>query len=780
MRRPLIFDLIASQSTHDRDRGISRYVTQLALAIHRRMPQEDVRYVVSPALTFPGSLDPLVSAGSLLINHDDGPDGEAPEGAFDYLVGSPFESHSTETLVPRYVRRSPDARLVVILYDLIPLRFPDHYMRDHRVRAFYEGHLELVRSADLVLAISESTRRDAIELLGMAPDKVGTIMAGVSEAFQPAMDRQQAFTAVQQAVPGVRPGFVFYTGGVDFRKNIEGLIEGYSRLPEELRVSHQLVITCKMLDSEMAHYTAIADSWGVRESVLFTGFVPDAVLKSLYQTTELFVFPSLYEGFGLPIVEALTCGATVVASNSSSMREILADDSLLFDARDPAEIARAIEFGLTDDRARSSSQRVAETARRRFTWDVVADVTLGFLSSPSDAIPAIRTKSQPHLAIVTPWYPDVSGVADYSARLVGALRRRGVETDVFIPRSGRVLETHEGGMLASLDSLEAMDLLNPYDTVVYAMGNSSFHGEIYEAAIRRPGVVLAHDTRLHGFYSWYRKDRDLPVEWFHRRVHQMHPNLNPTIGADGWISLDIADVFGIFMIGEILSSATRLVVHSEFARRLVNLIHPDLRHKVVTTVFGHDTPVRSRPTSLTPIISTFGLAHPIKLIHQLVEALPDVVRKYPRSRLRVVGPIETDYEKELLSQATSLGVDHAVEITGYLDRAAYVEELSAATIAVQLRAHTNGETSAAIADCLSYGIPTIVTNIGAAGSIPEGVVHHLPAGAPPRAIARAINDLLANATRLAEMRTRAIAHATANSFDHAAEALLKVALRGSS
>lgn len=779
MRRPLIFDLIASQSVHNRDRGIARYVTELALAIHRQDQTSNVRYAVSPDLTFSGSLDPLVSAGSLVANYDTGPDGEAPLGEFDYLVGSPFEGHALDTLVPRYVRTSPNARLIVILYDLIPFLYADHYMHDHRAKSFYYGHLELVRSADLVLAISESTKRDAISILGLPPEKVATIMAGVHDAFQPPAERDQAFAYAQQALPELRQGFIFYAGGVDFRKNIEGLIHGYSKLPSELRASHQLVITCKMLDSEKDHYRVTAERWNVGPHVLFTGFVSDSLLRSLYQTTSLFVFPSLYEGFGLPIAEALACGATTVGSSSSSMREILVDDALLFDAGDPLDITRAIEFGLTDNRARTISEQVAAIARHRFTWDAVANATVGILSSTAESTNIAHRMRRPRLAIATPWYPDFTGVADYSARLVDALRRRGVLTDVFVPQSGGILDTQENGQLVSLDNLEDLDLIHPYDVVIYAMGNSSFHGDIYETALRRPGVILAHDIRLNDFYTWYWQDRGFPVEWFHRRVHEMHPYLNPAIGVDGWISADIADLFGIFMVKEILSTTSKMLVHSAFAQRMLELVHPDLSPKVAKIAFGHDTPVNQRSTSLTPTISTFGLAHPVKLIHQLVEALPDVVGQYPEARLRIVGHIETDYESELLSQATSLGVDQAIEITGLKDRAAYLKELSAATIAVQLRAHSNGETSAATADCLSHGIPTIVTDIGAAGSIPEGVVHHLPVGAPSRAIARTINDLLADSTRLAEMALRATAYAAANSFDQAAEALLNAVLQPS-
>ena len=127
--------------------------------------------------------------------------------------------------------------------------------------------------------------------------------------------RAQAERVLASRLRELRPGFLLYVAGFEFRKNLERLITAYGLLPEELRASHQLVIACRLLPSEAELMREWAARAGIRaEQLVLTGYVTDAELGALYHACELFVFPSLYEGSGLPILEAMSCGAPVIAS----------------------------------------------------------------------------------------------------------------------------------------------------------------------------------------------------------------------------------------------------------------------------------------------------------------------------------------------------------------------------------------------------------------------------------------------------------------------------------
>ena len=174
---------------------------------------------------------------------------------------------------------------------------------------------------------------------------VGT---GVSDHFQPAPDPAEALADVREAFPRIEPGFILYTGGIEPRKNVDGLLEAFAALRTDLRALHQLVVVCRVLPAEREVLDRKLDELGISDRVVFTGFVSDENLASLYQATGLFVFPSLYEGFGLPVAEAIACGAPVAVSRIAALTELIDEPAAQFDPRDPRSIAEVITRCLSD------------------------------------------------------------------------------------------------------------------------------------------------------------------------------------------------------------------------------------------------------------------------------------------------------------------------------------------------------------------------------------------------------------------------------------------------
>jgi glycosyltransferase involved in cell wall biosynthesis len=371
-------DARATQSIQHAERGISRFVAEHIRALIEIAPEQIGFVGIDPALPVPDSLRSLSGSGKLQPY-----DGE-PKTALPSIfhVMSPFEAGlEFDQVWPGWVRASV-CRLVVTLHDLIPLVLRAEYFGEGSLwghwGVVWTARLGLIRSAQQVLANSRHTADDAIEQLGIPEERITVIESGVSDEISSLVGSdQEAESLVKSVSRAIRPGFLLYVGGDEPRKNLEGTIRAFALLPEEIRAAHQLVITCRMSRLRRAQLAALARRLGIgqRELVL-TGFVQDRELAALYRSCELFVFPSLYEGAGLPILEAMSCGAPVAASNTSSIPELLGDDEATFDPTDPGDIARCLERVVVDQEALASLRERSRRRVRLFTWERVAKRTL--------------------------------------------------------------------------------------------------------------------------------------------------------------------------------------------------------------------------------------------------------------------------------------------------------------------------------------------------------------------------------------------------------------------
>jgi glycosyltransferase involved in cell wall biosynthesis len=363
------------QSIGHAERGIARYVTEHASALLELAPDTIDGVGLSPEIAVPSLAQPLLDSGKTAWQtRERGPDGEVPP---IYHVMSPFEAElDLEEIWPAWSRGS---RLVVTLYDLIPLIMHERYNADWGYMATaWIARLGLLGSAQQILTISRNTAEDAIEYLNIPEERITVIDSGVSDHFSSLVgSREEAAGILRSSLPKVRPGFLLYVGGVDPRKNLEGTIRAYAELPPELRERHQLVIACNLALHLRFTLRVLARRLGIESrNLLLTGFVSDRDLAALYRSCELFVFPSLYEGAGLPILEAMTCGAPVAASRTSAMPELLGDLEATFDPSSPTDIARCIREVIDDP---ATLERLGERSRRRvalYTWERVAELTL--------------------------------------------------------------------------------------------------------------------------------------------------------------------------------------------------------------------------------------------------------------------------------------------------------------------------------------------------------------------------------------------------------------------
>jgi glycosyltransferase involved in cell wall biosynthesis len=256
-------------------------------------------------------------------------------------------------------------------------------------------------------------------------------------------------------------------------------------------------------------------------------------------------------------------------------------------------------------------------------------------------------------------------------------------------------------------------------------------------------------------------------EGFHAALQRMYGDrIPPTLGAAGNLDGGEADRYGLLMAREVIGRSTRFLTMSRFAAELARFdADPGDRPRIEVVPFGVRPPLPSDATTREErLVATFGVVNEIKQTSTLVQAM-----RHPSldgARLAVVGPISDEERARLLA------LDDRVIITGAVTDEDYERWLRRATVAVQLRASTNGESSAAVADCLAAGLPTVVTRIGAARELPDDATVKVAPGIGPEALGAAIAALLADPARRAAMSGAAVAYAEAHGFDTAAAALL--------
>lgn len=289
-------------------------------------------------------------------------------GADIVWLSSLIEGFASDALMPHTL---PHALTVATLYDLIPLQDPEG-LGQSRARDWYMRRVECLRSCDLLLAISDWVRSDAIDRLGMDPSRIVTVGAGVDALFRSA-DAGVDHRAYLATHLGIDRPFVLYSGGTDTRKNVERIFPAFAALPASLREHLQLVIVGELDEPTRARFDEAAR--GARlppAQVCFTGYVADTDLVKLYQACDLFVFPSAREGFGLPPLEAMACGAPVIVNNATSLPEVVDDPSALFDANSMESMSGAMQRMLENPSLAASLRASGLRRAAHFTWAQVA------------------------------------------------------------------------------------------------------------------------------------------------------------------------------------------------------------------------------------------------------------------------------------------------------------------------------------------------------------------------------------------------------------------------
>jgi glycosyltransferase involved in cell wall biosynthesis len=389
----IVIDLQGAQCG-SRHRGIGRYSLALAQAMVRNRGDHDILIALNGL--FPESIEPIREAfaglcppGKILVWHAQGPvHAIDPENTWRRHTAEFVREAFLASLKPDIVHVSSllegfsddavhsigllnaSVPTAVTFYDLIPLIQSEQYLTPYPVfEALYREKLGHLSRADLYLAISESSRLELIEYLNVKDAQTVNISAAADACFKP-VDLSYRKVCVLKERFGLPRPFLMCSGATDERKNHLRLIKAFSLLPIDLRNNYQLAIVGGLSLEHQKKFEAYALQCGLSsKDIVITGRVTDEEMTALYNLCALFVFPSWHEGFGLPALEAMSCGAAVIGANTTSLPEVIGRDDALFDPFNALSIAKKMEQILIDKKLRQDLIRHGLQRAKQFSWD---------------------------------------------------------------------------------------------------------------------------------------------------------------------------------------------------------------------------------------------------------------------------------------------------------------------------------------------------------------------------------------------------------------------------
>lgn len=791
-------DLLAMQSPTGRGQCVGRYVQTLLGAMirmashhefilyrHENLPYNDnlPDTPIVPLLYGPGLPDPDPRAALNRVV------AENLHRLDVFLTLNPFDN------LPRYEPPAPlvgGPAMACVVHDLVPLIFPDLYLKtDDHSKPYYNKTISLKRY-DLILTNSECTRRDVARFLGVPDARVVRIGGAVDQERYWPESRGTLDATTRQVLNrlGIRSDFILCIAGGDEHKNVRELIDSFALLPAHLRETHQLVVASPMPGEVVESYHHRARLRGVDDRLLLAGEIDADALRTLYQRCAVFACPSRYEGLGLPLLEALQCGAPVVAGDNSAQRETIGDAGLLAPADEPDAFSKAIIRVLEDAPLNASLRDRGPKQAARFNREDAAQLALNAL----DNLARRRRPSRPRLAVVSPYPPKRSGIADYALRLVDALSPRYsielVHEEGYIPEPG--LDARRAHCVRARMFARRARVLG-YRGILYQMGNSFYHGSIYDLLSETPGIVTLHDFNLAAFQFWKAHKEGAGLEDFRRELAHNYPDRPELLGPK---LLDWATEPGglqeacsrrqLHMNRRVFENAEAVIVHSPWCLEQVRRGMPEFAERTVVVRLGAQ-PVTIDPAERLATRARFGLPENAllfggfgiltqgKMYDEAIRAFHAIADEFPGAMLVFVG---ADWENGQGAQVSrSLGRADRIRFFGRQPDADFEALVRAADIGVMLRRPpTYGETSAALLDVMRHGLPAIVTDVATFSDYPNDVVRKVRWESEGMdGLIAAMRELASNASRREALGSAAQAFVAANAtWPHVAECYAEV------
>lgn len=576
-------------------------------------------------------------------------------------------------------------KFVATTFDLIPLVMKDVYftMWPDFIKDEYNKKLKLLNNYDHLFPISQSTKNDTISLTFISKEKQTVAFCGVSSKFKP-----YPFSTIVATEK-----YILYIGGFDPRKNMFKAIDAFAiflKKYNEEKIDYKLYLVCGLNDDSRNELLEYAQKQDVEGNLVLTGFVEDKELLKLYQKAKCFFFPSLYEGFGLPILEALASGLPVASANNSSLPEVAGDYAHYFDAYDIEAMAVSLEKTLKEDMSLEARRKRYEYASQ-YTWKKPAQILLdGMLNLDSKKV----SKKSKKIAWVSPLPPQRSGISNYSKILLLAMKDD-VKIDIYYDNVKPEKELVDAFTIFPLRKLDKN--FDEYDEVIYHLGNNSeFHTNIYKYAWNYPSTVVIHDWNIHPF---------MQHSFLDTNDSSYYEDAMKIYGKDGLNELDqikkigYPDIWKFPMSDAIVSRSKRVIVHHQWVRT-------QFLKKDNVEVIPHFSYIQEKPTDTETenfrekyniqknefLISVFGDVNTNKLPGIQIEAIRVLIDLGYPIKFVFAGKVQVD-TKILFEQLQGTIYENKITATGYLSDIEYLSCLYASDLIINLRNPSMGEAS---------------------------------------------------------------------------------------
>ena len=359
--------------------GIARYVYELLMCLMKSGVGDDYFIIVNPnspleSISWPRHMSLKTVQGSWMSLSQQW---ELPRLLHD-IKADLF--HAPSFMAPLVC----PCRLVMTIHDLNHMVLPQFYTPFHQF--YYQLFVRsCIRRSDYILTVSNFSKDEIVRNLAISPDKIFVTYNGVSDNYRPVVD--QEYLDYVRDIYELPERFIFCLSNNKPHKNVHQLVRAYCHA----QLTVPLVLACPV-DTSLIR---IAENYGKKHLIYFSKFIAEEHLPSVYSMTHLFVYPSTYEGFGLPPLEALSCGAPVVVAHSSSLPEVVGDSAIFTDPFDYQDIARALELGVRDEALRNRLSQIGVQHARRFSWQAMTDQTVEIYKKcriPSNAGAAKRVE----------------------------------------------------------------------------------------------------------------------------------------------------------------------------------------------------------------------------------------------------------------------------------------------------------------------------------------------------------------------------------------------------
>jgi glycosyltransferase involved in cell wall biosynthesis len=617
------------------------------------------------------------------------------------------------TLLPRKLH-SINTAFVATIYDLIPIIMKKVYYAQwpEFIQKEYLNKIKVLRAYNHLFPISQSTQKDVTRIIKIPENKVTIALCGVSKKF-----KCYPFPKVQASEP-----YVLYLGGFDPRKNMFKAIDAFSVFMSKYNAteqSYKLYLVCQLDEEARAKLEAYAKEKNILQNLVLTGFVEDRKLLRIYQGAQCFFFPSVYEGFGLPILEALSSGLPIACANNSSLPEVAGKHGNYFDAKDSEQMAQALKQALQQSNDLDAREK-RNLYATQFSWKAAAHKLLTkILSLKSPQLSTTKKK----IAWVSPLPPQRSGISNYSLILLRAMRESAV-IDVYYDGVKPNKEIKNSFRALPLKDLEKN--FTKYDEVIYHLGNNTeFHTNIYKLAWQHPSTIVIHDWNIHPF---------MQRVFLNQADHSYYEQAMEIYGAQGANELEKIkqrghpDIWKFPMIDAIAKKSKRVIVHHQWVKE-------QLEEKSNVDVIPLFSYIENEPSfeeidefrgkfklsKKDYLIATFGDVNNNKLPDVQIQAVKKLIDLGYPIKLIFVGKIQAD-TIIFFDQLKETKYEDKIFATDYLLDSDFIRGIYASDLVINLRNPSMGEASLTLAEALYASKPVIIGNSNQYKEFPDEIV----------------------------------------------------------